>query len=572
MNKNWLNKPSKEIGFGDGWGYSDIILQLLYNRNILSQHSAEAFLNPDYKSLHDPYFFPDMKLVVDRIFEAKEKNEVVFIYTDYDADGIPGGVILYSILKYYGITSEVYTPHREREGYGLNNDAIDYMAGLNAKLVITCDCGISNKVEVEYAKSKGIDIVITDHHTLPEELPEAFGIIHPQVGDYPFKELAGGGVAFKIAQAIARSSYKPVVPETGEALEKWLIDLASISTVGDMMQLVDENRIIVKYGLLVMNKTRRLGLRKLIEVAGIAERELDTYSIGFQIAPRINAAGRMDHANAAINLLISEDEKEANVMALDLNSTNADRQKETEKIIQEAEFQIVESGTEKDMCLFAYNPEWQVGLLGLAAGKLTNKFYRPAFVFTEIDGKLKASARSIAEWNVIEALGKASELFSAFGGHPSAAGLTLKNKEDYPKFKAKMLELASLRLKDLELIPSLEYDAEISLKDVDLKLYQDVEKLKPYGQGNPKPIFLTKNIEVREIRVIGNGEKHLKLAVIDENGVKYKMIGFCLAHFCEVLKIGDKIDVLYELILNEWNGSKSVELKIVDIKKVVCSK
>lgn len=570
MKSHWLLAEKFEDDFGNGWNYSELFLQLFWNRGIKSKEAAEEFLNPDFLKLHDPYLFPDMKKAVERIFCAKDNKETIFIFADYDADGVPGGVILYTALAACGITPRIYIPHREKEGYGLNNEAIDYIKAEGGSLVITCDLGISSNKQISYAKDKGLEVIITDHHTLPPELtPDAYAIIHPKVGDYPYKELSGGGVAYKLAQGLLRAGRKPTTGESAEALEKWLLDLAAISTVADIMSLTGENRIITHFGLKVLNKTKRLGLRKLIETAGLEFGGLDAHNIGFQIAPRINAAGRMDHANAAFELLISENEEEAGRLAENLNKTNADRQKQTGLIVNEAKFQIVEEGREKDYCLFAFNPKWPVGLLGLAAGKIAETFGRPVFLMTEAAGKIKGSARSTeGGFNVIAALQKLAETLAAFGGHAEAAGMTLKDKEGLWTFQEKMRELAQIELQDKELIQYIKIDAELAIDEINLKLCEELERFAPFGRDNPEPLILSRNLTVRGTQIVGNGTKHLRLMVSGKNSVQYKMMGFCMAHLCEVLKFGDKINAVYELGVNEWNGRREPQLKIVDLEKI----
>jgi len=580
MKNNWLIASKFEEDFGKDWpavrspsgeerGCREMLLQLFWNRGIKNKEHAEEFLHPDYRKLGDPYLFPQMEQAIGRIFLAKEKGETIFIFGDYDADGVSGAVILRTVLLAYGIAPKIYIPHREKEGYGVNMGAIDYMKAQGASLFITCDLGIGNNKEVSYARSVGLEAIITDHHSLPPELPsDAYAIIHPQVGEFPFKELSGGGVAFKLAQGILRSKHKPIVKKSSESLEKWLLDLVAISTVGDMMALKEENRILVAYGLKVLNKTKRLGLQKLIETAGLQLGALDTYNIGFQIAPRINAAGRMDHANAAYELLISEDEEEATRLAKNLNKNNSDRQKQTDIIVNEAKYQIIENKKEKDFCLFAFNPKWPLGLLGLAAGKISDTFKRPAILLTEIEGEIKGSARSIDDWDVISSLRKLEDLFSHYGGHPAAAGMTLKNKDDLKVFEEKILALAKEDLQDKESIDYINVDAEINIDAINLKICEELAKFEPFGEANPRPLFVSQNLEVRGTQIVGNGTKHLRLMVSGKSGVQYKMMGFCMAHWCEVLKFGDKINAVYELGINEWNGRREAQLKIVDLERI----
>ena len=424
---------------------SDIILQLLWQRQLDTPEKIEEFLHPDWAShVHDPFIFRDMEKSVARIYEAKKNGETIGIFADYDSDGVCGGAVLATTFRAIGVPYLTYIPHRELEGYGLKNAAIDFFKTEKVRLIITCDCGIANREQIAYAAEQGIDVIVTDHHTAPPDLPDrAFALLHPHLPNepYPFKDLSGGGVAFKFAQGILRP-YDGELKYDGQIIttdgfEKWLLDLVAIAAVADMVPLLGESRTLVKHGLIVLNKNRRLGLQKLFSIAKITPGKLDTRSIGFQIAPRINAAGRMNHANNAFKLLMSLDPTEAEGFATELQLNNVARQKLTEKITKEVFALIEDQKLAEQPVIYALNPDWPLGLMGLVAGKVADQFNRPTLLFTLKEGRPAASARSVPSFNLIIGLQAHADYFAHFGGHPAAAGLTLKSQEVFEEFKQK---------------------------------------------------------------------------------------------------------------------------------------
>lgn len=537
----------------------DIVLQLLWNRNLKTQKEIDEFFNPDYGAdVHNPFLFKDIEKAVARIKKAVDEKEKVLVYGDYDADGVCAATILYETLKKLGNAPDVFLPHRETDGYGLNLKRIEEFASLGTKLIITCDCGISNAPEIARANELGMEVIITDHHEVPDVLPSAFAIIHPQIEEnYPFKGLSGGGVAFKLAQALLKDF---------GGYEKWFLDLVAISSVADVMPLLGETRTLTKYGLLVLNKTKRLGLQKLIEAASLKPGALDTYSIGFMIAPRINAAGRMNHASAAFKLMIEENAEKAKELARNLNEENAERQKQAERIFLEAKFLAVEEKQEENAAILVYKPDWMASLVGLAAGKLAETFYRPTLAITERDGKIIGSGRSIDSVNIMEIMEKMSRFFDRFGGHAGACGFTLKNKIDLEEFKKEFIATAGEIEKGLDLSPKLQIDAEISFEKADWKLYENLAKFEPFGEKNPRPRFLIKGAKVMAMETVGNGDKHLRLFVEHNGSSPKKMIGFFIGNHIERLKIGALIDIIFEVGVNEWNGNRELQYKIIDIK------
>lgn len=548
-----------------------LILQLLINRGLNTQEKIDEFLHPDYgQDILDPFLFPDMEKAVARIYQAVAKKEKIVVYGDYDADGVTSVVLLANVLQTMGARFDIYIPHREKEGYGLNLKAIKYLARKKAKLIITVDCGISNKKEITLAAKKGIDAIVTDHHQEPPELPEAYAIINPKVKkcNYPYYELAGVGVAFKLAQGIIARDEKNFF---SPGYEKWLLDLVAIGTVTDIMPLIGENRTLLKFGLIVLNKTKRIGLKILAQKAGIwpiTEEELiNSENIGFVLGPRLNAAGRMDHANVSYELLMTDDAKEAEKLANGLEKNNQKRQSATEKIIEDIKSQ--DGDLDKKYLILAMG-KWPVGVIGLASGKIKDQFNRPAIVIGKAGRKLIGSGRSIPEFNLVNALEKCASLFSVYGGHAAAAGFTLKSKKAGMEFQKTMTQLANQELKDKNLSMRLEIEAELNLEDLDWQLFDQIEKFEPFGKENPKPLFLVKNLVVENVRTVGNGNKHLKFYLRHENMTKsFEAIGFGMGEHIENIKMGDKMDIICEVNLNQFNGSRRLELKIVDWQPII---
>jgi single-stranded-DNA-specific exonuclease len=539
-----------------------VVAQLLYNRDLTTQEQIDEFLHPDYaQDIHDPDLFKDMDKACQRINQAIKDQELITVFGDYDADGVGSAVILTTVLEKLGAKAGAYLPHREKEGYGLNQAAIKELAKNKTKLIITCDCGISNYDEVSLANEKNVDVIVTDHHALPDKLPPAVAIIHPQVkGEtYPFKYLAGGGVAFKLAQGLLKKA--DMATEEKEKSEKWLLDLVAISTVADMVPLLGENRTLVKYGLIVLQKTKRLGLQKLIAVSSIEPEKIDAVTIGFGLAPRINAAGRMDHANLAYYLLKETDSSKAEKLANDLNQSNLDRQRLTEQTFREAKNKKVDL---KQKLVFVYQPDWPAGLTGLVAGRLARDYNRPCFCLTNIDqDSIVGSGRSVPGFDIAASLKELSDLLLRFGGHPQAGGFAMK-KENLDDFIAKMQALADKQLKDQDLQPKLDIELAIDFPEINWKLVDSLEKFQPFGQKNVEPNFLSEGILITQARRVGKDQKHWKLELTKQDK-KLPAIAFGLGKM--ELSIGQRIDIVYNLSINQWNGNREIQLKIKDIKQ-----
>ena len=588
----WKLKPTVPKEFIDQFPeYPCAVRELLWHRGLNSQEKIDEFFNPDYEDLHDPFLMLGMKEAIKRLEKAIKKKTKIAIFGDYDADGVCGAVILKTVLEKLGadVSGRIYVPDRVKEGYGLNQDAIKKMAQEKVKLLVTVDCGISETADVDFANSSGIEVIITDHHQPGKKLPKAKAIINPwQAKDkYPFKELAGVGVAFKLAQALLSDKCSVISDKSiPKGWEKWLLDLVALGTVADCVPLLGENRILVKYGLIVLAQTQRAGLQELMKVARLnpiyeiekLKTNLDTYSLGFVLAPRLNAAGRIDHADLAVDLLLTEDRAAAQEMAQKINDHNRQRQKITEDIVMEIERRIKDEiiDDENNPVIIASDPSWSPGVIGLVAGKIADRYNRPTFIFSAANGngssRLRGSARSVPDFNLIEAISQCADLLIEFGGHIGAAGLELP-AENLEAFKIKINAIAREAFKGKDLTPVLEADLKLQAKDIDWDLFDNLEKLEPFGEGNARPLWLVENLTIVSARVVGNGSKHLKLELKNENlpNKKFKAIGFGLAKNGNAnLSFGDKIDIVCELIVDEWNGTRNLQLKIIDIKSQAC--
>ena len=602
--------------------YPPLALQLLHDRGLDTQEKIDEFFNPDYSGdLHDPFLMLGMKEAVKRIKKAIKKKEKICVFADYDCDGVCAGVILESCLKELGANlGEIYIPDRHKEGFGLNKKAVQEIKEKKADLIITVDCGSVNHDEVDLANSLGMEVIITDHHLLSDKRPEAIIINPHQEGDkYPFKELAGAGVAFKLVQALvadfgknswsdARKGFKArgeknnsltaVIPEIiPEGWEKWLLDLVALATVADMVPLLGENRTLVKYGLIVLAQANRVGLKELMRVANLtpvfkkgkidAEEEMEklvsrietgryafmtnlkSRDLGFILAPRINVTSSLAHANIAYELLSTNLGEEAKILAEKINEINESKYKVINTVISDIEKKLVEK--EMGKIIFEASDKWPAGVIRWAAQKFRDKYSRPVFIFNVSGEKAKASIRSIPQFNVVEAMAECDELLDKFGGHPCAAGCRLK-AENLDKFKACLEKIAEKKLKDEDLEPSLEIDCQVLAEEINWQSYDLTESFAPFGMKNPSPVFMLENAEISAIRTVGNGDKHLKLEleISDKNSLEIKKIqaiGFNHGVKFDDLKIGDKVDIAFEFLANEWNGTRELELKIVDLKR-----
>lgn len=572
MQKKWeLKEYDNKLAFLESGKYNPLILKLLASRGISTQEAVENFFGFDYSVSSDLFKISGMSEAVERIILAKGRKEKIAIFGDYDADGVTATALLCEVLENLGFDNlTYYIPDRQLEGYGMNNKALEFLQNDGVKLIITVDSGITNAPEIKKAKDLGIDAIITDHHHIPEILPKAVAIINPHLENSGFdppaggSDLAGVGVAFKLAQAL----YQKIQPEKIDQL-KWMLDLVAIGTVADCVELLGENRMFVKYGLVVLSKTRRAGLQEMFKVGRIeiSENSIpDTQKVAFQIAPRINAAGRMDHASVSYKLIIEKDKVQARMLALEVESKNQERQKITAEIVEEVEEIVLRDFADKKI-IFAAGPHWPVGILGLVAGKVADKFKKPAVIFQAQEKEYVGSLRSIPEINIVETLEKCSELLSKFGGHSQAAGVRIA-PENVVKFCEKMAELVEAEMQGKEIILMLSIDLEIKAEEITWEFINDLKKMEPFGMGNKEPVFLLKNMQIVDVRMVGNGSRHLKLSLksTDGNPKIFDAIGFKLGEEFSSLKKDDLIDIVFSLSEDEWNGSKKIQMKLVDIK------
>ncbi len=553
--------------------YSDydlVILQLLHNRGIINKQAIDAFFCDDLTELnYSPFLFNDMDKAVKLIIKHIKSQNKIVIYGDYDADGVTSSALLVDVLNILKAKTGVYIPDRVGEGYGLNEKALKNIYNNDAKLVITVDGGIRGKKEVEYAKSIGLDIIITDHHVPSdnkEDYPDCL-IINPAMPDenYPYKKLAGVGVAFKLASALIQKS--KLTDDDKNKLKNSILDLVAIGTIADCVELKDENRILVKSGLKIINRAQRAGINELIKIAGINNnKKIQAWNIGFQIGPRLNAAGRIDHANTAYNLLVSKDLKELKKIAKELNGKNELRQKITKEIIEKVEKQV----NKKDKIIIGICPDedkaWSEGVVGLVAGRITSKYYRPALVLTKTVDGYKGSGRSIGEFNLIEAIEKCGDELEKFGGHPAACGFSLK-KENLKNFCDKIKKITENKLNSVDLFPKIQIERELKIENVDIKLIKKINKFEPFGQKNSKPVFISYKAVISDIIFIGIEGNHIKLLL--SNLLSFppiQAIGFGQAEKWQDLKINDVIDIVYTVDINNFNGNSEAQLKIIDIK------
>ena len=560
MNKKWefynsdINKI-KEIS--EKFEISELLSAVLVNRNIVEDEDVKLFLNPTRNDFHDPYLMPDMKQAVDRIIKAIENNEKTIIYGDYDVDGITSITVLTRFLKERGLNVNSYIPNRLDEGYGLNKDAIKKIAAEGYKLIITVDCGISGTEEVDYAYSLGMEVIVTDHHEPLDELPKALAVIDCKRKDskYPFNSLAGVGVAFKLAQAIGIK----LGLEEKEYLK--YLDVVCIGTISDIVPLIDENRVIAKLGLRLVEQTRLPGVKALLNAA--AYKEVNSNTVSFGIAPRINACGRMGHERDALDLFLTENIVEANRITEKLNEYNKKRQEIEKRMFEEAIQKIEAENIKEKNAIVLGGEDWHHGVIGIVSSKITELYYKPSILICFEGDEGKGSGRSISGFDLHAALCSSSDYLEKYGGHEMAVGLSLK-KEMFKEFKTNFEKLAEEAHTE-EFVPVIKIDKEINLKDITIENVKGLNLLEPFGESNKTPVFIYKNLRIDSIRALSEG-KHLKLTLKDGNTI-INAIGFNMGGYSEEYLIGDKIDVVGILEINSFNGIESVQINMRDIRK-----
>lgn len=557
MNKKWeyCNIDTKEVEkIKNQYNVSDLVATVIANKKLTS--SIEIFLNPTRNDFYDPFLMPDMEIAVNRIIKAIDEKEKVIIYGDYDVDGITSITVLKKFLKDRGLDVDSYIPNRLDEGYGLNKNAIDSIVKQKYTLMITVDCGISGLEEVDYANSLGLDTVITDHHEPAETLPKALAVVDAKRKDnkYPFNQLAGVGVVFKVIQAIS----KRFNLEEKEYLK--YLDLVCVGTISDIVPLVDENRVISKLGLKLVEITRNIGLKALLNSTGA--KTVDSSTISFGVAPRVNACGRLGYEQEALDLFMTDNIIKAEEIARRLNKYNSERQQKEVKIFNEA-IEMIEQGEKNKNCIILGKENWHHGVIGIVSSKVTEMYYKPSILICFEDDEGKGSGRSIQGFDLHEALGKCQKHIERFGGHSMAIGITIK-KSEFDEFKQDVEKYTeNTNIKDL--VPIIKIDKEITIDDINMDTIKELKKLEPYGEANKMPIFIYKNLKIDSIRALSEG-KHIKLTLKDKN-VVIDAIGFNMGNLVNEYLLGDKIDVVGSLEINKFNGKESIQLNLKDIRK-----
>jgi single-stranded-DNA-specific exonuclease len=561
MKRNWLvTKTNPEFlkYLSKEASISSVLVQVMVNRGFKDVASIKDFLHPSLSNLHDPFLMPDMGKAVERLRSAIDRNETVFVHGDYDADGITSTALLVASLKNLGMNTCYHIPNRIVEGYGLSHKGVQKAKECGAGLIITADCGITSEQEVMNAISLGMDVIVTDHHEPPEKLPVATAIIDPHRQDskYPFRQLAGVGVAFKLVQAL----YQEVKGKSQEFCIEDLIDLVALGTVADSVSLVDENRIFATFGLKAINHNRcRLGIKAIKEAAGI-EGEIKPGSLPYSLIPRINAAGRLDDASEVVELFLSHDKEVARAMASVLETQNKKRKEIEGEVFQSALSMI--NPDDLGNAIILSSVDWHPGVIGIVASKLVDMFYRPVFLFAVKDSVAKGSARSIPPLNLYEAIAGCSDLLLGFGGHRQAAGLRLST-ENMPSFIARMESIVEKAVSPVDMIPVIEIDAAVKFSDINYGLIKELSLLEPHGDSNRAPLFGSKDIAVLNHKIVGNN--HLKMQ-LQQNSVHVDTIGFSMGNEINRIMSASSIDIAFHPGINEWQGMKNLQLNLKAIR------
>ena len=537
---------------------TNLLASILVNRGIIDGEKINVFLNPTRKDFYNPFLMPDMEIAVKRIVKAIENKEKIMIYGDYDADGITSITVLKKYLNEIGLKTGEYIPNRLNEGYGLNKDAISKIYNDGYRLMITVDCGISGLEEVEYANSLGIEIIITDHHEPAEKLPEAIAVIDAKRKDnkYPFNQLAGVGVVFKLIQAISTE----LKLEEKEYLK--YLDLVCIGTISDIVPLVDENRVIAKLGLKLIEKTKNIGLKTLLNIADL--KKIDSNAISFGVAPRINACGRMGFQEEALQLFLTEDSEKATTIAKRLVQFNQERQAKEKQIFEEV-IEKIEKDDKDKKCIVLAEENWHHGVIGIVASKITEIYYKPSILICLEGDKGKGSGRSVPGFDLYTALTKCSDYIEKFGGHSMAIGITIK-KENFEKLK-ETIEKYAQESNISDIMPIINIDKEINLKNINIEEVKSLELLEPFGEANKMPLFLLRNLKIDSIRALSGG-KHLKLTLKQDNNI-VDAIGFNMGDLSKEYLLGDKVDVVGTIEINSFGNKENIQINLKDIRKAM---
>ena len=560
-----ISKEDKKLQseLSKGLNISPILAQLLINRETKEVPSARKFLKADLKDLRDPYIFQDMEKAVEKILRAINNNERILIYGDYDVDGLTSVALLFTILRKFTTNLYYYIPNRFQEGYGLNEEAIDILFKNNIKLIITVDCGINSISEIEKANNYSINVIVTDHHQPRKSLPSALAIINPKCDtNYPFKELAGVGVSFKVAQALYSKLKK-------NQDDLWsLLDYVALGSIADSVPFIDENRILIKYGLRALNQTNKEGLKALIMESGVNYGNLGTKEVNFALAPRINAAGRLGDPKLALELLLTDSEYKAKYLSQKLSEINKCRREIGDNILKEArKFASIQVKEEDNKVLVLESENWNQGVIGIIASRLVDEFNRPAIIISKKNGIAKGSGRSIKGFHLYNVLESCQDILINFGGHELAAGITMESNK-IPEFKLRINEISQNFIKEDDLSPELKIDTQISLSDINFGLIKDISVLEPFGIGNPQPVFCSYKNIISDWRLVGGKREHLKIKIKGENRT-LEGIGFKLSKIGKQIFSENKVvDLAFNIELNKWNGTENLQLNIKDIKTI----
>ncbi len=562
MRWNLKSKPEKEKvqALQNALQVDEIIATLLVQRGIATYEQAKTFFRPTLEDLHNPYLMKDMYKAVSRIEKAITNNENILVFGDYDVDGTTAVSLVSSYLRSYYPNVATYIPDRYNEGYGISYLGIDYAEDNDVSLIIALDCGIKSIDHVNYAKAKNIDFIICDHHRPGEFLPDAIAVLDPKREDcsYPYDELCGCGVGFKLIQALAENRNQTI-----EDLLPYL-DLVATAIAADIVPITGENRVLAKFGLEVINSNPRPGIKALIQ--NVKKKVLTITDVVFIVAPRINAAGRVKHGNEAVALLTEYDLDQAEQFASEIEQHNSDRKELDKQITKEALLQIEENKEQNRFSTVVYQENWHKGVIGIVASRLVEKYYRPTIVFTKSGDKLAASARSVKDFDVYNALEACAEHLEQFGGHMYAAGMTLK-EENYEKFKAAFENEVKNTIPPDLLTPEISVDLEMNFSDFDEKFMRILKQFEPFGPENMTPVFMSKNvIDSGYAKTLGNDEEHLKVFVKQNNSLNFNAIGFGLGDKINLVKNRNPFEAVYVLEENEWNGTVSLQLQLRDVR------
>ena len=547
-------------------GIDPVLASLLVTRGVHTFEEARSFFRPSLSALHDPFLMKDMDLAVARLEKAVASQEKILVYGDYDVDGTTAVALVYSFIRRLTSSVDFYIPDRYDEGYGVSKKGIDWASDNGFTLIITLDCGIKAIDKVKYAEDKGIDLIICDHHLPEEEIPAAAAVLDPKREDctYPFDDLSGCGVGFKLVQAYSQKNGLPF-----ESLLP-LLDLLVVSIASDLVTVVGENRVLAHFGLKRLNEEPRIGLKAMINLANLEQGHVTIDDIVFKIGPRINAAGRMESGRLAVELLTAETEEAAVTIGSQINDNNNER-KSIDREITKAALDMVQDGTccSSENAVIVYGPEWNKGVVGIVASRLVEAYYKPAFVLTKSNGFVTGSARSVRGFDLYEAISSCADLLENYGGHIYAAGLTLR-EENLPEFVRRIDKYVGEHISDEMATPIVDVDSEINFSQITPKFFRILKQFQPFGPGNSAPVFLTKNVyDDGNGRKVGPGGQHLKLELIQESQPYHQIsaIAFNMASLFEHIRNGNPIDICYSVVENYYRGNSTIQLRIKDMRE-----